>query len=51
MNIVVLFTFGYKMCDWAKKGHLPKEAILYNTLADNGVLLYSFSNSPQIMKK
>ena len=37
MNLVVLFTYGYKMSDWAKKGHLQREAILYNTLADNGV--------------
>ena len=37
MNIVVLFTFGYKMCDWAKKGHLQREAKLYNALAEKGI--------------
>ena len=37
MNLVVLFTYGYTMNNWARKCHLQRESKLYNALAEKGI--------------
>jgi len=37
INLVLFFTFDYTMTKWAQKGHLYREALLFNQLAESGV--------------
>jgi len=37
LNLLLFFTFNYTLSKWAKKGHLQREALLYNQLAESGI--------------
>ena len=37
MNIVLFFSYGYSIEDWAKNGHIDRESNYYNLLAENSI--------------